>query len=181
MKPLDHNWKWNTYFVKWQKITIASNLLITWSDLDTELSHAHHRAAFLAFLPEYDFLITIIVACSALLQSVFLYKPWLQQPPQGIHHAPMNLERKSSYLPPASLGFALVRGDDGDPSELVLLLLLLLLLRRHFASSEQRQGSSLGVVCNMNQGDPGYRARRGLEGSIQVKLLREFRRWWSAG
>ena len=88
------------------------------------------------------------------------------------------LGRKSSYLPPASLGFALVRGDDGDPGELVLLLLLLLLLRRHFASSEQRQGSSLGVVCNMNQGgDPGYRARGGgLEGSIQVKLLPEFRR-----
>merc|ERR1719357_1129166 len=71
--------------------------LITWSDLDTELSHPHHRAAFLALLP-------------------------------------------------ASLGFALVRGDDGDPGELVLLLLLLLLLRRHSASSEQRQGSSLGVV-----------------------------------
>ena len=93
-----------------------------------------------------------------------------QQPPHGVHHASNSiyLGKKPSYLPPASLGFALVRGDDGDPSELVLLLLLLFLLRRHFASSEQRQGSSLGVVCNMNQGDPGYRARRrGLEGAFK--------------
>ena len=55
------------------------NLLITWSDLDTELSHTHHRAAFLALLPEYDFPVRIILLRCALPPSVFSYNPSLQQ------------------------------------------------------------------------------------------------------